>query len=83
MSLGNSVGTIMSTDDASTQTLTRGGDPDADELIDLLRQLPEPQALEFYSQLAPRLQWLARQKMTGQRRAALIAHHVITAGRCR
>jgi hypothetical protein len=73
----------MPTDNPSAQTRASGGDPDADTLIDRVRELPEPQALEFYSQLPPRLQWLARQRTTGQRRKALIAHHVITAGRSR
>jgi hypothetical protein len=71
----------MPTDDAPTQTRTIARDADLDQVIDRLRELPEPQALEFYSQLAPKLQWLARQKLTGKRRTALIAHHVITASR--
>jgi hypothetical protein len=74
---------MMSTADTPAQALAVGSDGDPDVLIERLCELPEPLALEFYSQLAPRLQWLARQKTTGQRRAALIARHVITAGRCR
>jgi hypothetical protein len=56
---------------------------DADVLIERLRVLPEPESLEFYSQLSPKLQWLARQRMTGQRQKALIAYHAKTFGGCR
>lgn len=73
----------MQTDTNPTQTHSIAGDADGDSLIDRICELTEPQALAFYSQLSPRLQWLARRRTTGQRRAALIAHHVITAGRCR
>jgi hypothetical protein len=58
-------------------------DAGSDELIKRLSTLPEAEALECYSQLTPRLQWLARQRTVGKRREALIAHHVITAGQCR
>jgi hypothetical protein len=74
---------FMPTDGTPPQTCATGEVAESDGLIDRLAELPEPQALEFYSQLSPRLQWLARQRTTGQRRKALIAHHVITAGRCR
>jgi hypothetical protein len=58
-------------------------DTDIDAVIERLRVLPEPESLEFYSQLSPKLQWLARQRTTGQRRQALIAYHAITLSRCR
>jgi hypothetical protein len=76
-------GGIMRTSISPSQTRAFGSDPDSDSLVDRLRELPELQALEFYSQLSPRLQWLARQRTTGQRQAALIAHHLLTAGGCR
>jgi hypothetical protein len=84
MSIDNvRAGEIMPEDDIETQSRTTVSETDSAGLIDRLCELPEPQALEFYSQLSPRLQWLARQGTTGQRRAALIARHLMTAGRCR
>lgn len=58
-------------------------DADIDALIERLRVLPESKALEVYSQLSPKQQWLARQRTTGKLRLALIAYHAITWGRCR
>jgi hypothetical protein len=52
-------------------------------LIERLNSLTEREALECYSQLTPKLQWLARQGTVGKRREALIAHHAITTGQCR
>jgi hypothetical protein len=74
-------GGTMPTDDASSQTHATGRDAEIDHVLDRLRELPEPQALEFYNQLGPRLQWLARLRTTGRRRQALIAHHVGMAAR--
>jgi hypothetical protein len=51
---------------------------EGDALIEQLRVLPEPAALALYSDLTPRLKWLARQRTTGRRREAIIAHHLIT-----
>jgi hypothetical protein len=39
--------------------------------------------LHYYQRLSPKLQWLARQRATGQRRAALIVHHAIASAQCR
>jgi len=58
-------------------------DADPDALIERLSLLPERESLEFYSQLSPKLQWLARQRTTGKRRKALIAHHAVSSGRFR
>jgi len=54
-------------------------DPDA--LIEQVRMLPEAEALDFYGRLTPRLQWLARQRTTGRRLHAIIAHHLRTRNR--
>jgi hypothetical protein len=53
-------------------------DPEADALLAQVHGLPEAEALRFYARLSPRLQWLARQRATGARRAALIVHHALT-----
>jgi hypothetical protein len=56
---------------------------DIDVLLEHMRMLPEPEALKFYSQLSPKLQWLVRQRATGQRRDAVIVYHAVTIGPCR
>jgi hypothetical protein len=57
--------------------------PEGEAVIAPVHTLPESEALRFYQRLSPRLQWLARQRATGQRRAALIVHHAITSAQCR
>ena len=52
-------------------------------LLEPLYTLPESEALQHYTRLSPRLQWLARQRLTGQLRARLIVHHAIAAAQCR
>jgi hypothetical protein len=56
-------------------------DADTEELVQRLHELPEALALEIYSKLSPRLQWLVRRMITGPRRKASIVHHLLTAGR--
>lgn len=56
---------------------------EGETLIAPLYTLPEPEALHYYQRLSPKLQWLARQRATGQRRAALIVHHAIASAQCR
>ncbi len=58
-------------------------DTDGEALLASLNTLPEPEALHRYQMLSPKLQWLARRRATGQRRAALIVHHVLTSAQCR
>jgi hypothetical protein len=72
----------MPPNDTPSQTRTTEA-ADSDALLERLGTLPEPEALEFYSQLSPKLQWLVRQRATGQRRNALIAFHAIKTGQCR
>jgi len=60
---------------------TKNSTVDGDALIEQLRLLPEPEALALYSDLTPKLKWLARQRTTGQRRQAIIAHHLIIRSR--
>jgi hypothetical protein len=73
----------MPTNDAPGPTRPEGQDIASNEVLVRLRNLPEAQALALYSQLAPKLQWLARQGTTGQRRLALITHHMVIAARIR
>lgn len=56
-------------------------DPESDALLTQVHGLPEAEALRLYARLSPRLQWLARQRATGPRRAALIVHQALA--RCR
>ncbi len=58
-------------------------DTEADALIERIHTLPESEALHCYAQLSPRLQWLARMRTSGARRAALIVHHAISIAHCR
>jgi hypothetical protein len=58
-------------------------DPEADALLAQVYVLPEAEALRLYARLSPRLQWLARQRTTGQRRSALIVHHALMRANCR
>jgi hypothetical protein len=74
----------MPTDnDTSAQTGGSPSDVDINVVLARLGEVPEAVALEIYSQLSPRLQWLARQMMTGPRRKVLIEHHLRTNGRFR
>ncbi len=57
--------------------------PEIDVLLEPLCTLPESEALQHYTRLSPRLQWLARQRLTGQLRARLIVHHAIASAQCR
>jgi hypothetical protein len=57
-------------------------EPEADALLAQVHALPEAEALRLYARLSPRLQWLARQRTTGQRRAALIVHHALSRAHC-
>jgi len=58
-------------------------DMDSDALLASLDTLPEREALHYYAMLSPKLQWLARCRATGQRRAALIVHHALASAQCR
>ena len=53
---------------------------EGDALIENLAKLPESEALTLYSNLSPRLKWLARRRTTGRRREAIIAHHLMIRG---
>jgi hypothetical protein len=68
---------------SASQSLTPDVKADIDALLERVRMLPEAEALEFYSQLSPKLQWLVRQKATGQRRDAVMVYHAVTIGPCR
>jgi hypothetical protein len=57
-------------------------EPEADALLAQVHLLPEAEALRLYARFSPRLQWLARQRTTGPRRAALIEHHALTRAHC-
>lgn len=62
------------------QSPTSNVNVDVEVLLERVRMLPETEALELYSQLSPKLQWLVRQRASGQRREALIVHHALTIG---
>jgi hypothetical protein len=66
-----------------SRLLMPADEADSDALIERVGLLPEAEALAFYSQLSPKLQWLARKRATGERRNALMVHHAITFGPCR
>lgn len=70
----NSMSATQEVDEISSM----GPDPEAEALLAQVHVLPEPEALRLYGRLSPRLQWLARQRATGQRRSALIVHHALT-----
>jgi hypothetical protein len=55
---------------------------DIDAALERVRMLPETEALEFYSQLSSRQQWLVRLRATGRRREAMIIYHVVNIGPC-
>lgn len=62
--------------------------PAADEvaaqaLMERLRTLPEADAVRCYAGLSARWQWIARQRLTGGRRTALIVHHATAIAGCR
>jgi hypothetical protein len=57
--------------------------PEIDALLSPVYILPEADALQHYARLSPRLQWFARQRATGSRRATLIAHHALATGQIR
>jgi hypothetical protein len=73
----------MPTQLAQIQHNATGATPEIEALLAPLTTLPEPEALKHYARLSPRLQWIARQRTTGQRRASLIVHHVILSAQCR
>lgn len=50
---------------------------EGEALLEQLLSLPENEALALYSSLTPRLKWLARRQTTGQRREAIITHHLV------
>jgi hypothetical protein len=60
-----------------------GAGVEGEALIEQIQTLPEPEALQYYGRLSPRLQWLVRRRATGARRAALIVHHALTTAQCR
>jgi hypothetical protein len=68
---------------SASQSLTPDADADTDALLERVLMLPEAEALEFYSELSPKQQWLVRQKATGRRRDAVIVYHAVTIGACR
>jgi hypothetical protein len=55
---------------------------DIDAALERVRMLPETEALEFYSQLSSRQQWLVRLRATGRRREAMIIYHAVNIGPC-
>jgi hypothetical protein len=67
----------MSTNSTESTTFALCADPGGDPLLEPLSALPEPDALKYYAELSPKLQWVARQRATGQRRAALILYHAL------
>ena len=68
----------MSATQELNEISSMAADSEADALLAQVHVLPEPEALRLYGRLSPRLQWLARQRETGQRRSALIVHHALT-----
>jgi hypothetical protein len=56
---------------------------EGEALITPVYTLPESEALHYYQRLSPRLQWLARQRASGQRRAALILHQAMASAQRR
>ena len=73
----------MSATVESNQNCAALADTDPEALLASLDTLPEPAALHYYEMLSPKLQWLARCRTTGQRRAALIVHHALASAQCR
>jgi hypothetical protein len=65
------------------QDSAAGATSEVDALLAPLYTLPESEALKHYACLSPRLQWIARQRTTGQRRVTLIVHHAISSAQCR
>ena len=72
------MGNAMSATQDLDEIYSLGAGPEAEALLAQVHVLPEPEALRLYGRLSPRLQWLARQRATGQRRSALIVHHALT-----
>jgi hypothetical protein len=64
--------------DCAALAVTQG-----ETLIAPVYTLPEAEALNYYQRLSPKLQWLARQRASGPRRAVLIVHHAIASAQCR
>ena len=58
-------------------------DVDGEALVERLRGLPEAEAVRCYAGLSSRWQWFVRQRLTGLRRAALIAHHATAIAGCK
>jgi len=73
----------MSTKMVESEHCTAAATPELDALLTPVYSLPESEALQHYARLSPKLQWLARQRATGQRRASLIVHHAIASAQCR
>ncbi len=71
------------TNHPATHPAAPDADSEADTLIERLRTLPEPDALRCYAGLSARWQWVARQRLTGMRRAALIVHHATAIAGCK
>jgi hypothetical protein len=76
-------GHVMSTKMVESKRAAALATPELDALLTPVYTLPESEALQIYARLSPRLQWLARQRATGQRRASLIVHHAIASAQCR
>ncbi|MGA2564052.1 MAG: hypothetical protein ABSF96_10870 [Steroidobacteraceae bacterium] len=64
------------------ESLTPDVNADIDAALERVRVLPETEALEFYSQLSSRQQWLVRLRATGRRREAMIIYHAVNIGPC-
>jgi hypothetical protein len=71
----------MSADSTENQTIAPCANPDGDSVLKPITTLPEADALKYYADLPSKLQWLARQAATGQRRAALILYHALEIAR--
>jgi hypothetical protein len=76
-------GKLMPANKVANQCPATNATPEIDAFLSPVYLLPEADALQHYARLSPRLQWLARQRATGPRRAILIAHHALATGQIR
>jgi hypothetical protein len=73
----------MSTKMVESEHSAATATPGLDALLTPVYTLPESEALQHYARLSPKLQWLARRRATGPRRASLIVYHAIASAQCR
>jgi len=73
----------MSMSSVHTLALSARTDAEDESAIERVLTAPECDALPFYRRLSSALQWQARMRATGQRRAVLVEYHALNVAQLR